>query len=56
MAEGFPVSLRLPMDMKVKLEEAAARDGRSVSGLLRKLVADHLEALEKDQRGDDGKS
>lgn len=45
MAE-FPVSLRLPMDVKMKLEALAARDGRSVSGLIRKLILDHIEAQE----------
>lgn len=49
MAEQFPVSFRLPMDMKLRLEAAAAADGRSVGGLIRKLVADHLARLDADQ-------
>lgn len=51
MAEQFPVSFRLPMDMKLRLEAAAAADGRSVGNLIRMLVADYLARLDADQGG-----
>lgn len=40
------MSLRVPKELKEKLEELAREDGRSLSNYVAKILADHVKNLE----------
>jgi uncharacterized protein (DUF1778 family) len=42
MAKNDPIGVRLEPDQRAALEQAAARDSRTLSAMVRKIIADWL--------------